>query len=79
MTKTTHSLDPKALFDLFNTTIGEERRAQELYRRAAQLAGDDSELAALFLELAEEERSHEQRLMKRYGEIKRSLEARTSE
>jgi hypothetical protein len=33
------ALDPTALFDIFNTAIEEERKAQERYRRGAQLAG----------------------------------------
>ena len=66
-------LTEQSLHEVFRTAIEEERRAQELYRRAAQLAGEDSRLHAMFLRLEKDERRHEETLLHDYAYFKETM------
>ncbi|MBI5482288.1 MAG: hypothetical protein HY906_25760 [Deltaproteobacteria bacterium] len=63
----------RALFHVFTAAIAAEREAQELYLRAAGLAGTGTLLERMFRELAAEERVHEQNLLEQYGAFKARL------
>ena len=60
--------------NIFSMAIDAEREAQELYRTAAKIAGDNTDLAEMFLMLAEDEERHEKGLMKDYAVFKEEWE-----
>ncbi|MBI5507904.1 MAG: hypothetical protein HY903_04015 [Deltaproteobacteria bacterium] len=66
-------LGDKTLFDIFAKAIEQERKAQDLYRQAALLAGDGTPLAEMFRHLEHEERGHESRLAEDYAQFKAKL------
>ena len=63
------------LMEIFETAVGDERKAQELYRRGKNDCDDDPERAALFDWLYKEEVRHEQALLEHYAILKKSLSA----
>ncbi len=70
------SFGEKTLFEIFSLAIEKEREAQELYRQAATLAEDGTSLRTMFLQLEQEERTHEERLMEDYARFKERLPAK---
>ncbi|MGI5862128.1 MAG: ferritin-like domain-containing protein [Myxococcales bacterium] len=65
-------IDERSLFDIFAAGIEDERKAAQLYRRGAELAGRDTPLGQMFERMAREEEEHEKRLLEQYAEIKKS-------
>jgi rubrerythrin len=63
----------KTLFDIFLIAIEKEREAQELYDQAAKLAGDNQELKKRFLKFRDDEKQHEEILMRYYAEFKKMI------
>lgn len=67
-------LSGKSLYEIFGLAIESEREAQELYELGARLAGEESELGAMFRALAIDEKKHEVNLMREYAVFKKKLE-----
>ena len=66
-------LTGKTLYEIFSLAIESEREAQELYELGARLAGEESELGRMFLNLAADESKHEKSLMLEYAVFKERL------
>lgn len=60
------------LLEILESSMSAEKASQERYRRAGKLA-KNPESVALFKKLEEEEKDHEEKLMEKYIEIKKSL------
>jgi len=63
----------KTLYDIFSIAIEKEREAQELYDQATKLAGDNQELKKRFSKFRDDEKQHEEILMRDYAEFKKTL------
>jgi rubrerythrin len=63
----------KTLYDIFSIAIEKEREAQELYDQATKLAGDNQELKKRFSKFRDEEKQHEEILMRDYAEFKKMV------
>ena len=63
----------KTLYDIFSIAIEKEREAQELYDQATNLAGDNQELKKRFSKFRDDEKQHEEILMRDYAEFKKTL------
>jgi len=61
----------KTLYDIFSIAIEKEREAQELYDQATKLAGDNQELKKRFSKFRDDEKQHEEILMRDYAEFKK--------
>ena len=66
-------LNEKRLYEIFSIAIEEERKAQELSRTGAELAGEGTKLHAMFKRLEDEERAHEEFLMDDYAVFKKTM------
>ena len=69
----------RALYEVFAQAIEAERKAGDLYQRAATMCGHDTELASMFKRLAQQEREHESELFGAYGIFKKTLQANVAE
>ena len=63
----------KTLYDIFSIAIEKEREAQELYDQATKLAGDNQELKKRFSKFRDDEKQHEEILMRDYAEFKKII------
>ena len=63
----------KTLYDIFSIAIEKEREAQELYDQATKLAGDNQELKKRFSKFRDDEKQHEEILMRDYAEFKKMI------
>jgi len=63
----------KTLYDIFSIAIEKEREAQELYDQATKLAGDNQELKKRFSKFRDDEKQHEEILMRDYAEFKKMV------
>ncbi|OGP97259.1 MAG: hypothetical protein A2Z51_00150 [Deltaproteobacteria bacterium RBG_19FT_COMBO_52_11] len=61
------------LLTLFKTAIEEEGKAQKLYTEALNLC-EEASLRRIVESLIEEEKKHEEILLKKYGELRRTDE-----
>lgn len=61
------------LYNIFKAAIDGEREAQAMYRLGAELAGPGTPLQAMFRELEEGERSHEEVLLEQYTAFKEKI------
>lgn len=59
------------LYSLFKVAIGEEQKAQKLYKEALQCA-DDPKLKSIIESFIREEKKHEETLMTFYGELRKT-------
>lgn len=63
----------KTLYDIFLIAIEKEREAQKLYDQAAKLSGDNEKLRKRFLKFRDDEKHHEESLIKDYAEFKKII------
>lgn len=64
----------KTLYDIFKAAIEGERDAQAMYRLGAELAGSGTALRAMFRQLEEMERTHEEVLIEQYAAFKAKID-----
>ena len=63
----------KTLYDIFLIAIEKEREAQKLYEQAAKLSENNEKLRKRFLKFRDDEKHHEERLIKDYAEFKKTI------
>jgi rubrerythrin len=63
----------KTLYDIFAIAIEKEREAQKLYDQAAKLSGDNELLRKRFIRFRDDEKKHEEALIKDYAEFKKII------
>jgi rubrerythrin len=67
-------MEEKTLYEIFAIAIEKEREAQKLYAHAAELSKGNEILRKRFLKFKDDERKHEERLIKDYAEFKKLME-----
>jgi rubrerythrin len=63
----------KTLYDIFSIAIEKEREAQKLYDQAAKLSGNNELLRKRFIRFRNDEKKHEEALIKDYAEFKKII------
>jgi len=63
----------KTLYDIFSIAIEKEREAQKLYDQAAKLSEDNKKLRKRFIKFRDQEKKHEEALIRDYAEFKKIM------